>query len=373
MTAFLALGAAMVALALWLLARPLLRPTEEGGRALASALALALLLPLAAAGLYRTFSNFGWTAEDIAGASGRPPDVGQMLDRLQARLREHPDDVAGWRMLGRSLVVLHRYPEAITAYERAYQFTGGRDADIDAGLAEALAMQSDERFDGRASDLLEQALQADPKNPRALWYGGVVAYNRGDKALARSRWVAVLDLGPPPEVAHALATQINRIDAETGRPPEARFVALAAVAPGEGAAAEAAAAGSAAPGPEPEATGEAPAATVHLKVSVTPALRGRVDGGGTLYVFAQDPDAPGPPLAVKRFAPGQALPLEVTLGAADAMVPGRTLARVRHTRLVARYTRSGAPQAASGDLYGERLHELSERGPVELVIDQVVP
>ena len=132
MTAFLVIAALMVGAAVWVLVRPLLRTGPGVTPALATAIVLGLAVPVLAATLYHQFSNFSWMGGDLEAASGAAPSVPQMLARLEQRLAEHPDDVAGWTMLGRSDFVLKDYAKAVAAYERAYALTGGKDADIDA-------------------------------------------------------------------------------------------------------------------------------------------------------------------------------------------------------------------------------------------------
>jgi len=373
MTTFLLLAALMVGVAVLVLVRPLLLPAVGSRPALVTAIVLGLGVPLAAAALYYQFSNFSWEDAELPAAQGGAPSVPQMLARLERRLKDHPDNLSDWMMLGRSNFVLKDYAKAVDAYEHAYRLTGGSNADVDASLAEALAMTDRQTLTGRGAELLDQALKADPKNPRALWYGGVVAYNAGNRELARSRFVAVLDLDPPVEVARTLAAQINRIDGELGRKPDPKLVAMAE-AGGDAAAGGPGAAAAPDAGPRgPAGPGAAAGPVVRLKVSVSPALRSRIDGSGTLFVFAQDPDAPGPPLAVRRFEPGQPLPVELELSTADAMVPSRTLAKVQRARIVARYSRSGQPLADHGDLFGEVSYELSRSDRAPVVIDQVVP
>lgn len=373
MTAFLILAGLLAGLAVLFVVRPLLRVGPLGARGpLLAAVIAGILLPLAAFALYARLSSYDWTS---GGAASGVPDVSAMMAKLEQRLKEHPDDVAGWQMLGRSYLVLNNFPRAIAAYEHAYTLTGGKDAEVDTSLAEALAMQDGQTINARAAGLFEDALKADPQNPRALWYGGIVALNAGNRALARERWAAVLALGPPPEVSRALAMQITRLDEAMGRAPDPKLVALAALpAPGgdaDGAggavgpmAGNAAAAAEAAPGDA--------SAVVHVRVSAAPALAAKL-AGRTLFVFAQDPERPGPPLAVKRFPPGTGLPLDVDLTAADAMMPTRTLSSVKRAKLVARLSASGQPLPASGDLAGEVQADVGDAARLSVVIDHELP
>jgi cytochrome c-type biogenesis protein CcmH len=109
-----------------------------------------------------------------------------------------------------------------------------------------------------------------------------------------------------------------------------------------------------------------------VHVTLSPALAGRVPAGTPLYVLARDPTQPGPPFAAKRFA-GAALPLDVVLTEQDSMMPGRTLKNAQQLVIVARYSTSGMPSAASGDLYGEVPYDLAKGRAVDLLIDKQVP
>jgi cytochrome c-type biogenesis protein CcmH len=133
----------------------------------------------------------------------------------------------------------------------------------------------------------------------------------------------------------------------------------------------------AAAAPAPAAT-SAPAAAppgpgmVSVRVRVSPALAAKVPAGAPLFVLARDPTQPGPPFGAKRIADA-ALPLEVRLTEQDAMMPVRTIKTAKQLVIVARYSLSGMPSAASGDLYGEVPYDLKSGRLVELVIDKQVP
>lgn len=68
---------------------------------------------------------------DFAPAQGMPPGqrremIEGMVASLDAKLQENPDDVAGWRMLLRSFVVLGQRDEAEAALERAQEVLGAQ-------------------------------------------------------------------------------------------------------------------------------------------------------------------------------------------------------------------------------------------------------
>ena len=103
-----------------------------------------------------------------------------------------------------------------------------------------------------------------------------------------------------------------------------------------------------------------------------------------LFILARDPAAGGPPLAVQRHSSAD-LPLTIELSERDAMIASRTIASVPRVQVVARLSRSGAPQAQSGDFYGEAEYEFasagaendnkgsSRAGTLNIIIDRTVP
>jgi hypothetical protein len=68
------------------------------------------------------------------------------------------------------------------------------------------------------------------------------------------------------------------------------------------------------------------------------------------------------------------LPLDLEIGQADIMIPGRTLAGLSEATVVARVAISGDPVAKPGDVYGEAVwrRDAASTGPVAIVIDRVV-
>jgi hypothetical protein len=73
--------------------------------------------------------------------------------------------------------------------------------------------------------------------------------------------------------------------------------------------------------------------------------------GTTLFIYATDPAAPGPPLAVLRLRVDR-WPVSFVLDDADAMIPGRNLSASKSVRLEARISPSGEALPRAGDLVG---------------------
>lgn len=342
MTWFVAIAALFLAAAIALLVWPLLGLGGKGEampRARAMAAAVAIVLPVAAILTYLQASNWDWDAPPPQPGL-TAPDLQRVVDQLQEKLAAQPEDVEGWKLLGRSATVLGNYALARDAFGQAYTRTQGRDADAVVGYGESLVLVDEREIDGHAAELFEQALVLAPDNPRALWYGGITAYRRGNMALARERWVELQDHDLPPELRQVLAERL----AELGQ--------------GDGT-------------PAVQAPSTAAAGSVEISIALDAALAARVPANATLFVIARRGEG-GPPLAVQRRAIGT-WPVAVRLSDADAMLPGIQLAGGGPLKLIARISASGQPIAASGDLYGEVGYDFASAHPANITIDRIVP
>ena len=357
MNTFLLVAAVMAAIAAGVVALPLLRDRQS--RLVGALLAVAVIG--ASAGLYPLWSNWNWHAsarsEAVAG-----PDVAAMVAKLEKRLQGQPNDLTGWLMLGRSYLTLDRLDDAVVAFDRAYQLDP-KNADAAMGLGEAMSLRAGGDITPRAAQLFEEALGLAPANPKALLYGGFAAAVRGDRALARTRWQALKDLHPPPQIVQMLDARI----AELG--PAAGSSAAGAAAAGT---ADAAPAGtSASPAGTSASQGALNGADVTVNISIAPALKSRLVSEAPLFVFAREPGSQGPPLAAKRLT-SSAIGSQVHLSPADSMLPGRVLAKGQQVSITARVSFSGQPMPAEGDLYGELSYDVGRDGVRNIVIDSVV-
>lgn len=207
MIVFMVLAAALAAICVALIAVPLLKPVPaKTATAPWTAIAAAGVLAIGSAALYSAWSNWSWhKSPGVASPEG-------MVERLLHRLNDHPDDLTGWLLLGRSYEQLEEYPLAVRAYERADRIAGGRSADALLGEADALMQINDAELSGQAGQLIERALAIDPSSPQALFFGAAAALRRGDLPLARTRFTRLLALNPPAGVKAILQQEITGID-----------------------------------------------------------------------------------------------------------------------------------------------------------------
>ena len=322
------------------------------GRGRAVAPVVALLVPLIAIGLYLQLGESHLLTEagqaELAQAEQAAHDmanVDQMVQQLANRLRENPDDLEGWRMLGRSLLATQRYTEAAQAFSQALRI-GGERPNLLADYAEALAMASDGQLVGEPLTIVERVLGMQPMHEKALWLAGIAAFQRGDYAIALDYWQRLTSVMPPDHPNREL------LDG---------YVAQARNALGDGAVAEA---GSGVPA--------AAGATIEVTVELDPELADRLDATDTLFVFARAADGPRMPLAIARV-PAADFPVTVTLDDSQAMMPSLRLSNFGEVTVGARVSRSGDATPQPGDLQGQAGGVLvgADRA-VRVTVDEVV-
>ncbi|MDA0994715.1 MAG: tetratricopeptide repeat protein [Proteobacteria bacterium] len=324
--------AVMLAAAISVVAVPMYRTEKRFSSALLGSIVIMSVL----SGLI--YLQIG-TPDSSAGPTSELPDVSEMVTSLAARLQENPNDLSGWKMLGRSYFSLRNFPGAIEAFEKAIALESGRDGQTLTDLGEAILYDDQTSLSDRAGDLFENALVLTPGNPKALFYGGMVAIERGDPELAANRWEALLATSPPPNVQEILRQQIA----------ELRGVPVVPVA---------------------EAAIGAGAVNVHVSLGDAAAAANLADT--TVFVIARDPAQPSPPIAAVRIRLSE-LPMNVSISDSDAMIPGRVPSGYDRLEIIARVSLAGQPVATSGDWYGDAIIQTGNSETVQIAIDRQVP
>ena len=335
---FWLISGVMLAAAALFVAVPLYR--RERKLSVVSIASVVLVAALSAT-LYSQIGNPGLESGRGENAAGELPDIQQMIDSLAARLQENPDDRAGWKMLGRSYLQLQNFPGAVAAFEKAVEMESSQNGQTLADLGEAVLMADQRTLLGRAGQLFENALALTPDNPKALFYSGMAAVQRGDNALAAERWEALLATSPPESVQNILRQRIAELRGEAQAP-------AAPVAP------------------------EQPGAVVNVAVSLGSTATQANLPDATVFIIARDPNQPSPPIAAVRRRLSE-LPATIEIGDSDAMIPGRVPSGFANLEIVARVSLSGQPVAQTGDWYGQQQVTTAASDTVEIVIDQQVP
>ena len=373
MTPFIVACAVMLAAVLTWVMLPLLRPkppvdvkATRRERGLVSVIA-SLSISAVAIALYAHLSNWDWKAAETEVAKNAEVDT--LLERLEAKLKSNPDDVAGWLLLGRSYSTTGRFARGVDAFQHAYDLTKGENIEAIVGLGESLTLMDEASLQGRAGKLFEQALTVAPNHPKALWYASMAALQAGDLRTGRDRLKLLLAQNPPEELRGILERQVQDLDQQLGDAGQGSVPPVASMAGGGGPQPAGQTQSSAKPSAQPAAAQR----SIRVEVTLAPELAAKITGAMPLFILARDPQAGGPPLAVQRHSSTQ-LPLAIELSERDAMMPTRTIATVPRVQVVARLSRSGGPQAQSGDFFGQADYDFATAtGTVSIVIDRTVP
>ncbi len=300
------------------------------------ALALAVLLPSAAAGLYLLKGE----PAALDAANIKPPTtVAEAAAQLQHRLSSEPQSFENEVVLARSYMAVVNFSAARDHYARAVKLNGD-DVDVQVEYAESLLRSSpDRRFPPAAVHMLERAVAKNPQNQRALFFLGIQRMQDKQPAEAAALWEKLLALLSP-DAAAALRPQVDAARLAAGLP--ALQDAKTDTGPG-----------------------------IDVALQVDPTLAGLVHPGDVLYVFARALDGRGPPFAVKRVVL-QKLPMQVHLSDADSPMPAARLSGQANVQLMARVSRSGDARAASGDIESDP-QQVRVTGKATLILNRPVP
>lgn len=327
---------------------------RENSRNFGVVAAAVLFVVASSAGLYAMLGSPGLQNQAQTHGGDVAGDMVEVVETLAKRLESNPDDVGGWRMLGRSYMSLNNYPGAVAAFERVVELEDGQNAQGLVELGEAvLAVEGGQTMPQRAMSLFENALAIEPNNQAALFWGGLGAANRGDNSLAADRWERLLGTNPPADIRDVIGQRVAEWRGEQA-PPAAAAVQQPAQS-------------ETVPEPAPLEAG----AVVSASIALSEAAQSALPADATVFVIARDPAAPSPPIAVTRRRLAE-LPAVVQLGDGESMVPGRELSGFEEFELIARVSLSGQPVSQPGDWFGSVIVKPAENGSIALSIDTPV-
>ena len=250
-------------------------PAQRRGLSIGAAAGVAVLLPALAAGVYHRLGApnppaarppaVAQAAAGQAGAGqagggqqGTGGELGTMVERLAARLKNEPNDLDGWMLLGRSYLQSGRPGDAIGAYTRALSLAPN-DSDVQVAFGEALVFAADGIVTPPARSAFAQALIENPTQAGARYYLGLAEAQAGRKPQAYDAWLELArDTPPDAPWAALIKRQLTQLGGELGRdvgkdmPPQ--------LADGAARPSAAAPAPSAAPQAQAQAQGQPPAA-----------------------------------------------------------------------------------------------------------------
>jgi cytochrome c-type biogenesis protein CcmH len=286
----------------------------------------------------------------------QPQSFESMVESLAQKLEQDPDNLEGWFLLGRSLMSLGRYSEAMQAFEVVNSKLPEPQPGVLLALANAVAMSQEGRLEGRPAALVQQALVLDPQSTTALWLAGMAAEEAGQLESALRYWEQAEPLlADEPENLAELRDMMRAVAEKLGRTPASDVSAVRQ---------------------QPE-TFEVPKASpapgdtvkqVRVRVSLSPEAGVAVSPEDTVFIFARAVEGPPMPLAAARYQVRE-LPLELTLDDSMAMMPQMRISAFDEINVTAKISMSGTADASPDDRSSDVMRvALPTTGVIELVI-----
>lgn len=244
-----------------------------------------------------------------------PQSMEEMTQRLERAVAAQPDSAEGLYFLGRTYMAQERPADAAKMFERAANLAG-RQPELLGQWAQAQYFADGKKWSDKIQALTDEALKADPKEVTSLGLLGIAAFEGERYQQAIDYWNRLLAQLPPDDKSRAalqggIERAAERLKASGGTVAEA-------TAP--------------------------KAALLTVRVDLASELKGKVQPGDSVFIFARATSGPPAPLAAKRLTVAD-LPVTVELGDADAMMPQLKLSNFPEVQLVARVSRAGQPTA----------------------------
>lgn len=275
----------------------------------------AVLVPVLGLGLYLHFGAAD-KVELTREFAQAPQSMEEMTQRLERAVAAQPDSAEGLYFLGRTYMAQERPADAAKMFERAANLAG-RQPELLGQWAQAQYFADGKKWSSQIQALTDEALKADPKEVTSLGLLGIAAFEGERYQEAIDYWNRLLAQLPPQDNSRAalqggIERATERLQASGGK---------------------------VAPAPAAKS-----AALLKVRVDLASELKGKVQPGDSVFIFARATSGPPAPLAAKRLTVAD-LPVTVELGDADAMMPQLKLSNFPEVQLVARISRAGQPTA----------------------------
>jgi cytochrome c-type biogenesis protein CcmH len=291
---------------------------------------------------------------ETAGSRFSDDEVRAMVETLAQRMKANPSDPKGWLLLARSYGAMGRYQDAAAAFSEAAERMPA-DADFYADWADAAAMAQGKSLAGKPEELLKRALDADPKNRKALALAATALLERGEVDAALARWRELRQLVTPGSDEARMVDGVIA-EVETNRRGMADNSARAQ-------------AGTSVPTAQPIAS-EASAVSGHVELD--PKLAAGVAPNDTVFIVARAAEGSRIPLAVKRMH-AHDLPTDFRLDDSMGMMPEAKLSATPRIVVEARVSKSGNAITRSGDLRGASAPVAPGARDIRIVVSEIVP
>ena len=147
--------------------------------------------------LFRSQEQAETQIEAAAAASDVPADYLELIETLRETMKQHPNDVEGWKLLALHEARVGDLRAAWRAKDKVITLLGDAASGGDyAELAEFMIVATNGYVSTDAEVALAKALKRNAKSPRARYYSGLALAQNGRPDVAYRMWVGLLEEGP---------------------------------------------------------------------------------------------------------------------------------------------------------------------------------
>jgi len=188
--------------------RRLLRSAEKGDKTREAGAAVrendralvvvSVLVPALALGGYLIFGTPNMPQQPYAARFDQSPDaqrVTEMVERVEDRLRDHPEDGAGWDVIAPVYLRQQQYHDAVFAFQQALRLNGESAARLE-GLGEAMVLRDNGQVNETARMAFSQALKRNPESLKAQFWLAVSDEQNGNLRQAADAYKQIMEASP---------------------------------------------------------------------------------------------------------------------------------------------------------------------------------
>lgn len=284
----------------------------------------------------------GITSNPHAGMS-KETLIKQEVIMFESQTEQDPTNAQAWFNLGHAYISAHRYNDAANAFDKAMVIVGPQ-AEILGPKATALYYKSNQQMTPQVQQIIDKALQLDPRDPSTLLLVGINHFVNHQYLNAIKAWETILSSGRNDIDRQAITNAI-----------ESAKMRLAAESK---------------PIPETKQDLQHHNATITLNVSIAPKLQQKVSDSDILFVYARATNGERMPIAATKIS-AKALPATVILDNSTHMGGALSLTNTKNVQVIAVLSKHGSVRPQAGDLRGE-LALVPVGDTATLVLDTVV-
>lgn len=186
-------------------------------------LVVALCVPGIALSIYLSVGSPGLPGQPLVARQEAPAeqqDMQALIVKVEAHLRNNPDDARGWKIIAPAYLAQRRFRDAASAYARSMELQG-RDAETLSNYGEALLLAEQGLVTEKARTAFKEATTRDKSQFKAKFYLGLADRQDGKNRSAIAVWEKLLAEGGkdapwrPVVEAHIEAARVGLTDAPT--------------------------------------------------------------------------------------------------------------------------------------------------------------